>query len=359
MRTNKAMLAVLTCLIVTAGHVPAQDITDAESLQKAINAAVPYSEIVISERIEVRTPITLRGTKGLRLRCTGAGVLVSRFQKPAAVNWTVVDATGANGLTFDGFRITVPRHMVYPACGLLLARDTDGGSSAGHLLRSCHIGGYFHAAALYNIGSELLRVVDSSLNSKGPGACYMTSSWNLKKVQPPHGAIGGSTRIGGSSKMSNVVQWFERVHFGRSGERPAPCVVLYPESGMVNINNCSFSAKGTALRVPGVPGLVTLGPTCSIYIGYDYGWGPSLYPMYAGTMTGNYAEYEENWAAIDIVIAVPMGLPGGHDMSVFKDPGGQRGRLSPEGYPDLMKLNPGFRRGVRFVDRSVKGFPHP
>ncbi len=313
-------------------------INTAEDLQKAIDDTPSYGEVVVENTIHIKDlPVNLRGRIGLRLACVGDGKLVVRYRNLEAIRWPVIDTVGAYRLLLDAVRIQSPMDatwQIMPACAGLFGRLSDPDhphSSPGHRLRDCEIDGSYRCACVYNIGSELLRVVDTGLKND-IGSCYMTSSWNVKQITSPHGDMAGDGEIGGSGKVSNVVQWFERIHFGATGDNPA--FVLYPEGGLVNLMNNSFSVKGT-------------GP-CSIYIGHQTGWGETPVPCWPGVMIGNYAEYGDNWRACDVAIS-----------GTFKDFGGVRGRLTAEGYPDILELNPGFRRGVRFVDCSVKDFPHP
>ena len=338
-------LTLFATLLTTAAALAAEPNAVERAVQARINNAPDYGRVLIGQDVILTRPLDVRDKAGLRIECVGDGRLVAAYIDPAAAHWPILDLVGSRDCTLEFVRIHVAASSeVTPACAILLGRqpagpgETHPPSAANHLIRRCLITGRTSVSHIYNVGSELDRVVDCRIESV-EGVCYLATSRNTYGVTSPHGPLAGTSIDGRpASPVSDVVHWLERSHFGHTGDRVA--VQLAPNGGFLNIHNCSFSVKGQGLA--------------SIYLGAHVGAGTpeALWP---GVMVGNYAEYDSNYNAWDVLISGPFRGAGyaprrGATIDLATDQGA--------GYPRLLELNPGFRRGIRVVDR-ISGFPHP
>ncbi len=160
-------------------------------------AACPMDGCVIqldpaAKYIETK-PWNLRGRKNLSIRGNGQVVY---FNLPTTdTPPVVIDATGAAGLHFDGWKMATANAGGKPEVGLLLARDPSQGMSGTHRFDRWQIQGWYHTAAVVSMASEMNVWVQCFLSNSHPDSVtFWTGRDNELSVKSQFGEFGvGST----------------------------------------------------------------------------------------------------------------------------------------------------------------------
>lgn len=124
----------------------------------------------------------------------------------------VIDMTGTEYSTLDGFRLALDSNFTMPGCGVFLGREYYEDNANLNILRHVDVRGNFGnnssygGACLINVGCEVYRITDNcNFRFSGKkGGAYNTSSYNDHRITSPHGIIAGGYTPGAGGAQSNA-----------------------------------------------------------------------------------------------------------------------------------------------------------
>jgi hypothetical protein len=215
-------------------------------------AACPQDGCVIQlqpgEKYVETKPWNLRGRKHLSI--LGHGEIVY-FDFPKDSPPTLaIDATGAVGLHFEGWKMATANSSGKPEVGLLLARNPDNKGAGEHRFDRWQIQGWYRKAAVVSIASETNVWLQCWISNSHPDAIvFWTGRENELDVKSPFGEFGvGST---------NTCHDFLATGFGHYGmafaDSPAGVAVAIA-SGTHDLHIRGGTMSMRERKTPGVAG---------------------------------------------------------------------------------------------------------
>jgi len=160
-------------------------------------AACPQEGCVIrlqpGEKYVETKPWNLRGRKNLSILGHGE-VVYFKFPMEAPPS-LAIDATGAVGMHFEGWKMATANSSGKPDVGLLLARNPDNAGAGGHRFDRWHIQGWYRKAAVVALASETNVWLQCWISNSHPDAIvFWTGRENELTLKSPFGEFGaGST----------------------------------------------------------------------------------------------------------------------------------------------------------------------
>ncbi|MCP4112028.1 MAG: hypothetical protein GY749_41955 [Desulfobacteraceae bacterium] len=192
------MILICSSLCFTASADTSKPVriiaSDYPNLQAAVNALpnrtgevyLPAGTYILDKTLNLSYPPG--GYQG-GIKLAGAGRMTKIIARTKGM--PAIDLTGANHCIIQDLNIEAePGANVKikdaPNIGLLLARNTEGGTSQEHRFTNIIINGYFTLANVYSITSELNRFIGCIFINKAPGSHnFIWSSDNFANIRSP------------------------------------------------------------------------------------------------------------------------------------------------------------------------------
>lgn len=201
-------------------------------------------------------PWNLRGRKNFSI--LGHGEIVYFNFAGDSPPPVVIDATGAVGLHFEGWKMAMTSSSGKPDTGLLLARNPDNKSAGTHRFDRWQIQGWYRKAAVVVLASEVNVWVQCWLTNSHPDALvFWTGRDNELDVRSSFGPFGtGST---------NTCHDFLATGFGQYG-------MVYGENKagaalVIAGGTHNLQLRGGTMSLRGKTGTGTVGGRCALQLG--------------------------------------------------------------------------------------------